>query len=148
MIKKLFNKLFGDNHPDIISFAEGYHLTELPLITLFQGDKKFNFLLDTGSNNSIIDKNILDQIEHTNIDAKSNLFGLEGVSKEVPICSITLSHKGKDYKYEYLVCDMKAPFDSIKKDSGVNLHGIIGSKFFNTYKYVLDFADLIAYSKV
>ena len=42
---------------------------------------------------------------------------------------------------------MSVPFSNMKKDHGVNLNGLIGSKFFNEYKYVLDFKDLKAYCK-
>jgi hypothetical protein len=42
---------------------------------------------------------------------------------------------------------MKEAFGHMKQDTGVTLHGIIGSKFFNKFKYVLDFDELIAYSK-
>lgn len=144
MIKKLLRKLFKDNS---ISFKQGFELTEMPIITLYQGDKKFNFLLDTGATQSIIDGNILDTIDHTVVNKKSTVYGFEGNPKEVSICKITLSYKDKDYEYEYLTCDMKNSFDNLKKETGVTLHGIIGSKFFNEFKYVLDFDELIAYSK-
>lgn len=146
MIKKLFNKLFGKIEK--ISFQQAFDLTEMPIITLYQGEKKFNFLLDTGSNNSIIDWNILDQIEHKVINEKSSLFGMEGNVKEVSMCKIVLSYKDKEYEYKYLIQDMKAPFDNIKNSTGVSLHGIIGSNFFNEYKYILDFNSLVAYSKL
>ena len=42
---------------------------------------------------------------------------------------------------------MSDAFGHIKKDTGVTVHGIIGSLFFNEFKYVLDFDELIAYSK-
>lgn len=145
MIKKLFNKLF--KKIEKISFKEAMDLTEMPIITLYQGDKKFNFLLDTGSNNSIIDGNILDQIEHKVINERSSLFGMEGNVKEVSMCRIVLSYKDREYEYKYLIQDMKAPFDNIKNTTGVSLHGIIGSNFFNEYKYILDFSELVAYSK-
>lgn len=145
MIKKLFNKLFGKIEK--ISFQQAFDLTEMPIITLYQGEKKFNFLLDTGSNNSIIDSNILDQIERKIINERSSLFGMEGNVKEVSMCKIVLSYKDKEYEYKYLIQDMKAPFDNIKNSTGVTLHGIIGSNFFNEYKYVLDFSELVAYSK-
>lgn len=144
MIKKLLRKLFKDNS---ISFKQGFELTELPIITLYQENKKLNFLLDTGSNNCIIDSNVLDQINYTEHNEKSNVFGMEGNKQIVSTCEIELSYKDKNYKYFYLICDMKNAFDSIKKESGVTLHGIIGSKFFNEFKYVLDFDELIAYSK-
>lgn len=145
MIKKIFNKLFGKK--EAISFKQGFDLTDMPVITLYQGEKKFNFLLDTGANNSMIDSNILDQIDHTATDAKSEVFGIEGKRKSVPMCVITLSYKNQEFTYEYIVNNLKDAFDNLKRDTGVTLHGIIGSKFFNTYKYVLDFAELIAYSK-
>lgn len=145
MIKKLLNKLFSK--VEKISFQQAFDLTEMPIITLYQGNNKFNFLLDTGSNNSIIDKNILDQIDHKIINERSNLFGMEGRVQEVSMCKIVLSYKEKEYEYKYLIQDMKAPFDNIKNTTGVTLHGIIGSNFFNEYKYVLDFSELVAYSK-
>lgn len=146
-IKRLLKAVFGKKQDNIISFGQGFALTELPVISLYQGNKSFNFLLDTGSNDSIIDSNILNKIEHTESDRKSSLFGVEGNSQEVSACNITLSYGDSDYPYEYIVVDMKAPFSKIKSESGVTLHGIIGSKFFNAYKYVLDFDSLIAYSK-
>ena len=145
MIKKLFKKIFKS--PDYISFKQGMDLTELPVITLYQKDKRFNFLLDTGSNDSIIDENILEQVEHELIDTKSNLFGLEGKKREVSMCNITMWYKDTPYAFTYVIHNMKEPFDNIKKETGVTLHGLIGSKFFNEYKYVLDFAELVAYSK-
>lgn len=150
MIKKLFNKIFNNNSNkdnNVISFKQGMDLTDLPVITLYQGSKRFNLLLDTGSSDNIIDSNILEGIKHKPIDTKSNLFGLEGIKVTVPMCEITLSYMDNDYEYEYLIKDMKEAFTQLKKSTGVSLHGIIGSKFFNTYKYVLDFDKLIAYSK-
>ena len=58
-----------------------------------------------------------------------------------------MSYKDKDYEYPYVMQDMKAAFGSIKKETGVTIHGILGAKFFNEFKYVLDFKELIAYSK-
>lgn len=143
--KELDKELISPSN--IISFRAGYDLTQLPIVTLYQGKNVLNFLLDTGSNDSIIDSNVLKDIEHTMSDEKSSLYGLEGNAQEVGKCSITLSYQGLDYPYEYIVCDMTGPFTKIKAESGVILHGLIGSKFFNTYKYVLDFESLIAYSK-
>lgn len=145
MLKKFLNKLFGK--PDVISFKAGFDLTDMPVITLYQGNKKFNFLLDTGSTDSIIDSNILKEIDYKVKNTVSNLFGMEGQTKQVKSCKITLYFGNKGYTYDYLINDMSQAFGQIKDSTGVNLHGIIGSKFFNKFRYVLDFAELIAYSK-
>lgn len=146
IITKVLNKLFLKNK-DIMSFKAAMDLCELPVVTFYQKDKKFNFLLDTGSNSSIIDKNALPNIEYENSDLQANLFGLEGQKKRVDACKITLYFNNKGYTFDYLVSDLKDPFNQIKQESGVTIHGIIGSRFFNEFKYVLDFDELIAYSK-
>lgn len=146
-IKKLLNIFKKKDNKDVISFGPGFALTELPIISLYQGENHFNFLLDTGSNDSIIDSNILDKLEYDMSDKQNSLFGMEGNKEIVSICNITLSYNGVDFPYEYNIRDMSAAFGSIKTESGVTLHGIIGSKFFNKYKYVLDFESLIAYAK-
>ena len=146
MIKKLIGKLL-DIHPDSISFKQAMDLTDLPIVTMFQGENKFNLLLDTGSTDNVIDSNVLSNIVHERIDYKGTLTGLDGIKSDVSACNISFSYGEREYPYTYLVRDMKPAFDMMKQDYGVTLHGIIGSKFFNKYRYVLDFASLIAYSK-
>lgn len=148
MFEKLKNKLFGEEKTvDAMSFKAAMDLCDLPIVTFYQGEKRFNFLLDTGANSCIIDKRVLPQIKHDKNGGHSTLFGMEGKVAETESCDITLYYKDKSYTYSYIIQDMTGPFSMIKRESGVNLHGIIGSSFFNKYKYVLDFTELIAYSK-
>lgn len=146
MFKKLINKLFG--RQDFLSFKAGFDLTELPIITLYQGKEKFNFILDTGSNSSIIDSNILHKLEYDHTDSDDTIMGMEGNTVPVKACNITFCFNDKAYRYKYLINDMGKPFQQMKDTYGVTLHGIIGSNFFNEFKYVLDFDKLIAYSKL
>lgn len=145
MIKEFLNKIF--KNPKTISFKQGFELTDMPICTFYQGEERYTFLLDTGSNDNIIDSNILDKIIHTKSNNVSSLFGLEGNSQPVECCTISLEYANTSYVYDYLIVDMKEAFSKIKQESGVTLHGLIGSRFFNKYKYVLDFDKLIAYSK-
>lgn len=147
ILNKIINKVLGRNNDNIMSFKAGFDLTELPVVTFYNGENKLNFLLDTGSNNCIIDSNIIDNIEHTKSDSTSTVFGLEGNKQNANICTITLTYNDNDYTYDYLVVDMKEAFNQMKTDTGVTLHGLLGSNFFNKFKYVLDFNELIAYSK-
>lgn len=146
MIKKLIHKLI-DKHQDSMSFKEAMDLAELPIVTFMQGKQKINFLLDTGSNQCIIDSNFLKKIKHTMLNMETSLYGLEGNVQKPKICMITMSYKDRNYEYPYLVQDMSAAFGAIKKETGVTVNGMLGSKFFSEFKYVLDFDELIAYSK-
>lgn len=146
MIKKILRK-FLNMPKNAMSFQNSMDLAELPVVTFHQGEQKINFLLDTGSNNCIIDSTFLKNIEHRILGGETNLYGLEGKANRTGICVIKMSYKDKDYEYPYVMQDMTAAFGSIKKETGVTIHGILGAKFFNEFKYVLDFKELIAYSK-
>jgi len=145
MIDKLRKLLFG--RPEALPFSQSMDLTGLPIVTLCQGDKRFNFLLDTGSNNNIIHSAVLDSIQHTMTCKCSDVFGMEGQTKLARFCDITLSYKGNSFEYEYLICDMEGAFGKIKAESGITLHGLLGSHFFREFRYVIDFNECIAYSK-
>lgn len=130
-----------------MSFKEAMDLTNLPIVTFYQGDKKFNFLLDTGSSLSVINQSALEFITHTASNNTGNLFGVDGVKREVSYVSIDLSYKNNNYTEEFQVLDMQNAIDQVKAESGVNMIGIIGSEFFRKYRYILDFNELVAYSK-
>ena len=49
-----------------MSFKEALDLIELPIVTFYQGDKKLNFMLDSGSNLSIIDINAINNLKFHN----------------------------------------------------------------------------------
>lgn len=128
-----------------ISFKESIDLTELPVVTFYNGDKKINFLLDTGSNISYINKSVVSSFTVTPVQGSSTFIGVEGNKNETSLCSMTLKYRDNIFEEVFSLADMDKAFDSVKKESGVTIHGILGSKFFEKYRYVLDFKELIAY---
>jgi hypothetical protein len=130
-----------------ISFRESMNLAELPVITFYNGKRSFNFLLDSGSNDSHIDEE--SSIKLTNAVFTSEGSIIRGMGDKVSkvICRTKLTYKDCEYDVALKVTDLKETFDFIKKDTGVQLDGILGSKFFKKYRYVLDFAELVAYYK-
>ena len=133
--------------PKVMSFREAMDLTELPIVTFYIGDKKLNFLLDTGANTSIIDSTSLEEVSYEKTNYCRSVTGMEGNSIETPVVVINLSYRDKVYTEEFQSVDMSAAFGAIKQESGVIVNGILGNAFFTKYRYVLDFKDLIAYSK-
>ena len=146
MIKKLILKIFNI-YPDVISFKEVFDLIGFPIITFTQNGRKFHFLFDTGANDNIIDSNVLKYLDYEKLDRQARLSGLDNVEHVVPFCNITLCYKKQEYPFTYLAKDMKDTFDAFKRDYHIQLSGVIGTKFFAKYKYVIDFEDFIAYSK-
>lgn len=130
-----------------ISFKESLDLTDLPVITLSQGDKKFNFLLDTGSNDSILSKSASRKLKGTYADCHRTIEGLGSVNAH-KACLSTLQYKNCSFDVEFLVSEgVTEAFNSIKKATGVTIHGILGTKFLQKYSYIIDFNELVAYTK-
>ena len=130
-----------------MSFKESMNLTELPIVTFYNGSTKLNFLLDTGANLCVINSRIIDSLNYKKLDEKGSVFGMEGNSVDIDYISMDFTYNSKSYSSSFQVVDMQEAFGRIKQESGVTVHGILGSKFFEEYKYVLDFKELIAYTK-
>ena len=141
------NGIEDHNKRNSMSFREAMDLVGLPIVTFYQGDKKLNFLLDTGSNLSVINEAALESIEHETLDRKGSLYGVDGIKRETSFASISLVYKKDEYREEFQVTNIQAAIDEVKAESGVNMIGIIGNDFFRRYKYILDFDELVAYSK-
>ena len=144
----LFRNAINPNNKVIsMSFKESLDLTDLPIVTFYNNGCRYNFILDTGANLSVINSAISDSLKHEKVNAVGSVFGMEGNPTSVNYIKAPLEYKGTTYEELFQVIDMSTPFGRIKEESGVLLHGILGNAFFTKYKYVLDFENLIAYSK-
>ena len=131
-----------------MSFKEAMDLVEFFVFFFFFGDKKLNFLLDTGSNISQINSSILPLLDHKKIEEKNmDVTGIEGNKVNTEFCEMTITYKGQEFIGDFCIHDLDDAFAIVKEEAGVQIHGILGSLFFQKYKYVFDFASLIAYSK-
>ena len=139
----------GEKRKTAISFKESLDLTDLPVVSfVLKGGDKLNFLLDTGATISYIGRSIVKKHKLPIKDGNGfHVTGMEGNSKDADFCTIELLYKGKTFSEEFGVLDLSKSFAVIKKESGVTIHGILGNSFFTKYQYIIDFKDLIAYSK-
>ena len=128
------------------SFRQGFISPNIPIATFTQGDKELNFILDSGSDENVIDSNFLGNIEHEMTESKSSLAGLGG-KVEVQSCIIPFKYGDEEFKAEFLVSDMGTPFNAIRAVHAIPIHGMLGSRFFLKYGMVLDFNSLTAHSK-
>lgn len=128
-----------------ISFKEGLDLTEVPIVTFNCGNEKLHFLLDTGSNVSFLNKEVLKKIPHKKANIVSQTVGMEGKEVHTEHYRVTIGYKDQTFEEIFGVLDLSEAFKAVTGNSGIKVHGILGSKFFEKYKYILDFNELIAY---
>lgn len=148
VILTAFSIVRTNKYENVVSFRESMDLTGFPIITFYIGDKKLNFLLDTGSNESFIDFTAVKTIKHELLDKYTEVKGVGDTGNtEYRYCRINFFYKTKKFSSDFCIIDLSPTFTDIKNASGVNIHGLLGSKFFQKYKYVINFDELIAYSK-
>ena len=105
-----------------ISFKESMDLTELPVVTFYNKDKKLNFLLDTGSNLSVINESVLNTVEHEKINNSIKTIGLGG-SIESNSCKIHIHYKDNKFEDVFTIANMDEQFNIIKQEDGVTKIG-------------------------
>lgn len=130
-----------------MSFREAMDLVELPVVTFYNKDTKLNFLLDTGSDLSYINKSILPSLKYKEVNESRNIISVGGNSQTLGCCDMIVTYRNQKFIDRFYISDLDEAFRAIKAETGVQIHGILGSKFFTKYKYILDFESLVAYSK-
>ena len=130
-----------------LSFRDSLNLVGLPVVTFYSGHRKLNMLLDTGSSDCILNAAALDSLVYEEKQYLTPIMGMEGNTTNNKVISTTISYSGLKFPHEFVVVDMSQAFGEIKKESGVTIHGILGSDFFSRYKYILDFDELMFYKK-
>lgn len=136
-----------DSNIDRMSFRETMDLCELPIVTFTNNNVKLNFLLDTGCSMSVIHSKALEGLKYTDSNMVGEIYGMEGNKQLTSYINMDITYKDKDYNESFQVVDMSTPFGHLKAEHGVNLHGVLSSAFFEKYKYVLNYEELVAYSK-
>ena len=133
-----------------VSFSQGFISPNIPIASFQQGDKDIVFLLDTGSENNVINKKALDFIDYQKHELedgqKLTLSGVNGTT-EVEHCNIKFSSDDETYETDFLIADLEEAFNAIRKSHCITIHGILGSKFLRSHNVILDFKNLAAYSK-
>jgi len=138
-----------NNNKSFLSFslAKGFSSPNIPIATFYQGDKELNFIIDTGSDDNVINKEALPEVKYEKSDYKGTLSGVGGVY-EVNGCNITFTHEDETFTGMFIISDtLKEAFDNMRRCHGIQLHGMLGSKFLRENNIVLDFNNLIAYNK-
>ena len=131
-----------------ISIRQGFTSPNLPIATFYQGDKEIVFLLDSGSDRNVFNKEALDALGLEYEIKENEVTKLHGVGGEqnVETCIMSFGTEDEKFTAEFLVTDIAA-FNMIKQETLVQIHGILGNPFLKENNVVLDYSSLSAYSR-
>lgn len=128
-----------------MDFKAAFDLTGLPIVTFQQGETKLNFLLDTGSDNSLINTEVLKDLVYTKLNNTSSVKGLDGIKHTTSNCRMVITYNGVDFLNYFMIHDLSNAIQAVKSNYGVTIHGILGGLFFKRYKSILNYEELKAY---
>lgn len=127
-----------------ISFAPYIHNICLPLI-ISSSKPNLCFLIDTGSTLDIIFSYVYEELLHvfSKIPMKSSMImGIDGDRKITSQIEANLMFEDKRVSELFSVLDANKAIMQIEKESGIQIHGILGIPFLTQNKWILDFSDL------
>ena len=122
-----------------------YSLTKLGLPLIVSSSKpNLCFLIDTGATHNIVFSYVYEEISQyfSALQDTSCLMGIEGTQQRTNQIEATISFDDKESRVTFSVMDANAAILQIQKESGVQIHGILGIPFLTQNKWILDFNTL------
>lgn len=123
----------------------------LPIIALSSKGNVLNFLLDSGSNISHICAEYYEALDAELLGTYEDgeVAGLGATNTGITMCESTLKDTlGNKYKVNLSISNqLSAVAKNIETNTGVKIHGLLGTDFLRKYNYVIDFKSLEVYSK-
>lgn len=119
------------------------HLDHKPIVAAKINGKTAYFLIDTGSDISILDEKNTDsfkfRISHSK-EESHNIEGINGVKKNlnrVKFCTLVLGNS--EMKGSLFALDLSHLVSLVRKKSHITIHGIIGSDLMRKYDFTIDY---------
>jgi hypothetical protein len=104
-------------------------------------------MLDTGSNQNIIDNGIYEHFRDklTTTESSGEILSLHGASKKGITVNLPFTFENQDYNEPFTCSNTTEAFEHIENESGIRIYGILGNHFFLKHGWILDFEKIEVY---
>lgn len=122
-----------------------YSLIRLGLPLIVTSSKpNLCFLIDTGATQNIVFSYVYEEISQyfSALQDTYCIMGIEGTQQEVSQVETSISFDNRESRVTFSVMDANAAILQIQKESGIQIHDILGIPFLTQNKWILDFNNL------
>lgn len=125
------------------SLCYGLNSTRLPIILVDIKGEHLCFILDTGSTCSLIDSTVVEYFKDI-VEPVGDYFisGIEGTKHKVDMITLPFNFEGQVYKPKFCVKPLLDAFSGIEKESGIQVHGLLGTDFLLENQWIISFNNL------
>lgn len=126
-----------------ISFQYTLNKIGLPLIVT-SSKPNLCFLIDTGATHNIVFSYVYEEIPQyfSALQDTYCIMGIEGTQQEVSQVEASISFDNRESIVSFSVIEANAAILQVQKESGIQIHGILGIPFLTQNKWILDFNTL------
>ena len=126
-----------------ISFQYTLDKIGLPLIVT-SSKPNLCFLIDTGATHNIVFSYVYEEIPQyfSALQDTYCIMGIEGTQQEVSQVEASISFDNRESIVSFSVIEANAAILKVQKESGIQIHGILGIPFLTQNKWILDFNTL------
>lgn len=132
---------FAEKLKTILSF-EDFFSTGMSIVPLYNNNKKFYFIVDTGSSNCVLNKKMLDKFVYEKLNTSGSVYGIEGNTVETESVKLELSTKNHTMSDDFLVLDIPAFDNMSRQHNNIQIAGILGGTFLSKYGFIVDYKTL------
>lgn len=148
IVVKIINDIKRCNQLDTkykVSFNKHFNKVKVPLIKMkIAGQLKY-FVVDSGADNSVLSKSFYDSTSKqffTDLHYSQRILTPTGESTEQPFVETSLSYKKDIFEdIPFIVADLSTVENYVYDTAKISIAGILGSAFFNKYKWAIDFDE-------
>ena len=124
------------------SLYHGFNQTKLPIIVVKVEDKHLCFILDTGSTCSLIDSNVVEYFKDIVAPIGDYcISGIDGTKHKVDVIILPFNFESQEYKSMFCVKPLLDAFRAIEIESGIQVHGLLGTDFLIENQWIIDFKE-------
>ena len=138
----IIDKKFKAYHP--MSFLDSMWKVDLPILQITCNGKTFNFLIDSGANNSVITIDDLKDFNYKMLDKKGKSYGVDGNQVETTSALVKIYHDDLCFEEIFQLFDVKG-FKELERTTGMKISGVLGNSFLSKYDFILDYEKFLLY---
>ena len=130
-----------------MEFPLHYSLSRVGLPLIITSSKpSLCFLIDTGASHNVLFSFVYAELQHLlyalEIPNNTTIMGIDGSTSNVSQVKGEITFEEKQSEVKFYVMDATEAISRVQKESGIQIHGILGIPFLVENKWILDFSKL------